>query len=329
MRFRGGLTLFTNIDNAIAAIEAERNATEATLSRLEDAALTVGVAPGVRTIGEVAWHFPRSLESIAGQLGLDLGLELPESPPPSVAVIHEAYSRASRALVAAVGDWTDDVLSESVDVYGEMWTRGHTLRILLDHEIHHRGQLTILMRRAGLEPAPVYGPVARDVPDPFEAADASEPERLDPRVRVAWIIDNLIWSAILCAGGVFAELYWVKDWSWWPLPAWWGVGAMAILFFSSSVVWPFFSYRAWSYVVRTHDVLLAYGVLWRVRRSVPRPRIQHVDVRSGPIDRAFGLSKCTLFTAGTGEADATIPGVVPEVAESLRERLLAGDLYRG
>ena len=59
-----------------------------------------------------------------------------------------------------------------------------------------------------------------------------------------------------------------------------------------------------------------------MRRCSPRLRIQHVDIESGPIDRAFGMVKLTLYTAGTNAAVGTIPGLLPQDAEALRETLL-------
>ena len=43
-------------------------------------------------------------------------------------------------------------------MYGEKWQRGLTLHILLQHEVHHRGQMTVLMRQAGLKVPNIYGP---------------------------------------------------------------------------------------------------------------------------------------------------------------------------
>ena len=329
MRSPGELTLFTNIDAFITALDVERAATVAVLERLTDGSLPVGFAPGLRTVGATAWHLPRSLVSISAQIDLHLDADVPEAAPPTAAAILEAYVRVAGSLRAAVASWTDDALLMVDDVYGTPWARGHTLRVMLDHEIHHRGQLTVLMRRAGLEPPPIYGPVATDLPDPFDVGPPPRPISLDPRIRAAWVLENLIWWAILTVGGVCAVWLWLpKTHSWsMPLRAALGVGSLFILVMS--ILWPSLSYRAWSYTIRAHDVMLNYGVLWRVRRSVPRPRIQHVDVKSGPLDRTFGVAKCTLYTAGTGEADATIPGVVPEDAEALRERLLEGEDYRG
>ena len=37
-------------------------------------------------------------------------------------------------------------------------TRGMAVLVMLHHEIHHRGQMTVLMRQAGLPVPGVYGP---------------------------------------------------------------------------------------------------------------------------------------------------------------------------
>ncbi|MEE2713240.1 MAG: DinB family protein [Planctomycetota bacterium] len=318
------MTLFRSIEAFIGDMEEEACRTRALLGRLTDESLGTRVAPGLRGLGEMAWHLAQSLGSIGSQLGLLVDAPLRDAPPPAHGpLICDAYDRAVNSLCQAVLDWDDGALIEVVDVYGERWTRGHALRVMLDHEIHHRGECVVLMRQAGLEPPALYGPVLETVPDPFDANEPASVERLERRIVVAWRIENVIWWAILTVGAVAAEWFWLPELEWWPLAPWWGAALISAAMLCLAIVWPSLAYAAWSYSVRRHDVMLSYGVLFRVRRSLPRPRIQHVDVRSGPLDRAFGLVKCTLYTAGTGEADASIPGLVPEVAEALRERLLA------
>ena len=51
-------------------------------------------------------------------------------------------------------------------------------------------------------------------------------------------------------------------------------------------------------------------------------RLQFVDVTAGPLDRAFGLTSVQLHTAAA-TSDAAIPGLAPEVAAQLRDRLAA------
>jgi membrane protein YdbS with pleckstrin-like domain len=99
-------------------------------------------------------------------------------------------------------------------------------------------------------------------------------------------------------------------------------GSVAALFLWSAVQFCGWRYDAWRYGVRAHDVVAGFGVFWRTRRCVPRLRIQHVDIASGPIDRMFGMANVSLFTAGNIAAVITIPGVTPEEAERLRATLL-------
>lgn len=47
-------------------------------------------------------------------------------------------------------------------MYGETWAIGVTLSALIDHQIHHRGQMTVLMRQAGLKVPGIYGPSRED-----------------------------------------------------------------------------------------------------------------------------------------------------------------------
>lgn len=49
-------------------------------------------------------------------------------------------------------------LSDAADMYGQKWKRGFTLQALIAHEIHHRGEMIVLMRIAGLAVPGVYGP---------------------------------------------------------------------------------------------------------------------------------------------------------------------------
>ncbi len=126
------------------------------LTQLTDASLGSFVTDGHRTIGAVAWHIVQSIPGMANEVGLDIDDSvLNEGIPASAARIVEAYTQLSSAVLAAVKEkWTDETLLQEDNMYGETWQRGFTLMALNDHECHHFGQLTVLMRHAGL---PVHG----------------------------------------------------------------------------------------------------------------------------------------------------------------------------
>ncbi|HLS03624.1 MAG TPA: PH domain-containing protein [Actinomycetales bacterium] len=78
--------------------------------------------------------------------------------------------------------------------------------------------------------------------------------------------------------------------------------------------------RAIGYVERADDLLIRKGILFRELVVVPYGRMQFVDVQSGPVERVFNLAHIQLHTAST-TTKATIPGLLPEEAARLRDRL--------
>jgi len=80
--------------------------------------------------------------------------------------------------------------------------------------------------------------------------------------------------------------------------------------------------RAYGYSEREDDLLVTSGILFRRLVIVPYGRMQLVDVTSGPIDRSLGITTVQLHTAAA-TSDAAIPGLPPDEASALRDRLSA------
>ncbi|PPK93440.1 hypothetical protein CLV92_11068 [Kineococcus xinjiangensis] len=77
---------------------------------------------------------------------------------------------------------------------------------------------------------------------------------------------------------------------------------------------------AWGYAERDDDLLVLHGLLFRTLVVVPYGRMQYVDVKAGPVERRFGIATLQLHTA-SASTDAVIPGLPPEEAARLRDRL--------
>jgi uncharacterized protein len=77
---------------------------------------------------------------------------------------------------------------------------------------------------------------------------------------------------------------------------------------------------ALSYAEREDDLLVRKGVAFRSMVVVPYGRMQFVDVQAGPLARRLGFATVQLHTASPG-TDASIPGLVPDEAARLRDRL--------
>jgi len=152
--------MYRNLDDFITAFSTQREATERIFEALTDESLEQRVAEGYRSLGELAWHIVVSIPEMMMRTGLNLSAVDPESPPPASAeAIRGAYAAVTGELEDGLGlAWTDETLEELDDMYGQQWPRGLTLAILLNHEIHHRAQMTVLMRQAGLNVPGVFGP---------------------------------------------------------------------------------------------------------------------------------------------------------------------------
>lgn len=84
--------------------------------------------------------------------------------------------------------------------------------------------------------------------------------------------------------------------------------------------WKDAGHRGWS--LRQHDIIAKVGVLWRSTTALPVARIQHVETTHGPLERAYGLARLKLYTAGGLTADLVVIGLERETADRLREYLV-------
>lgn len=152
--------IFRKVDDFAASWEYQSDGTRKILGALTDASLRHGVAKGHRDIGRVAWHIVSSIAEMANRTGLKVDGPAEKAPvPKTVTEIQRAYDKAAGMLLEQVRQyWKDDTLTQIDDMYGEKWARGMTLGVLINHEIHHRGQLTVLMRSAGLPVPGIFGP---------------------------------------------------------------------------------------------------------------------------------------------------------------------------
>jgi uncharacterized damage-inducible protein DinB len=156
--------MYRTIEDFVKALETESASTQRLFDALNDASLSQSVVEGHRTLARIAWHIVTTIPEMMTKTGLTVKSILPDAPlPTEVVAIQKAYASASRELLEQVkSGWTDQTLAVVDDMYGEKWPRGMTARVLLDHQTHHRGQMTVLMRQAGLKVPGVYGPAKEE-----------------------------------------------------------------------------------------------------------------------------------------------------------------------
>jgi len=89
------------------------------------------------------------------------------------------------------------------------------------------------------------------------------------------------------------------------------------------IVWyPPRRYASWGYRLDQRVLEIRSGVWFRVVQLLPLNRLQHVDLRRGPLERAHGLASLVFHTAGTHQATLELPGLDADVAAGLRDRLV-------
>lgn len=152
--------MYYKIQDFISDWTYESEATLKILDCLNDRALSQRVTPDGRNLGFIAWHIAETIGEMITRTGLKVFR--PDEKHYDVtrsSVIRECYKSSSESLVEKIkANWTDDSLMEEDEMYGEKWKRGYTLDALVKHQAHHRGQMTVLMRQAGLKVPGVYGP---------------------------------------------------------------------------------------------------------------------------------------------------------------------------
>ncbi|WP_335870964.1 DinB family protein [Bacillus sp. 2205SS5-2] len=164
--------MFTTVNDFLQEWKQEAALTQKILNALTDESLKEAVSQELYSLGSVAWHITGATYYFPAQVGVSFEVpDLRKSAPSSATEISDTYKTISGRLVEAVSEQlSDDKMSEMVNVFGMEMPMQSLFRLLIQHQAHHRGQLTVLMRQAKLKVPGVYGPSKEE----FEAMNASK-----------------------------------------------------------------------------------------------------------------------------------------------------------
>lgn len=147
---------------------------------------------------------------------------------------------------------------------------------------------------------------------PFDPADVTWTP-VSPRLITVRLISLALSLVVPLVGGTAAAVFGGQA-GLWAIPAVvLVIGIWAALLVPRQV-------RAIGYAEREDDLLIRKGLLFRQLVVVPYGRMQFVDVQAGPLDRWRDIAKVQLHTASPA-SDAVIPGLAPQEASRLRDRL--------
>jgi uncharacterized damage-inducible protein DinB len=156
--------MYTTISEVIEEWKQEAALTQKVLDALTDASLAQMVSAEGRTLGRLAWHVVSSIPEFLTHFGVTVAnVDTPTSVPSSAKVIADTFRKVTAdATEALKQQWTDESLKNVQNAFGRDLPNAAIFSLLIKHMIHHRGQMTVLMRQAGLQVPGVYGPAKEE-----------------------------------------------------------------------------------------------------------------------------------------------------------------------
>lgn len=143
---------------------------------------------------------------------------------------------------------------------------------------------------------------------------------IEPAYKKATLLSWGILFMILLIGPPIG-IYFGDDAGQGPLTYLIAIGSVLFLWIIN-FIWVNKAFKKKKYSLRQKDLIYCKGLLWTKRTTIPFNRIQHAEVKQGPIERVFKLHNLKVFTAGGSSSDLSIPGLTEDKAGKLKEFIL-------
>ena len=152
--------MFKSIDDFLRLWKEESSMTLLILNAMDDSLKSKKINENVRSAERLSWHIVQTLSEMPHKAGLIAEDSLEHKPlPETFKEIVSAYEQYAAIIATAVKEkWNDAGLNDTINMYGEEWSKGKILAVLILHQTHHRGQLTVIMRMLGMKVPGTYGP---------------------------------------------------------------------------------------------------------------------------------------------------------------------------
>lgn len=164
-----------------------------------------------------------------------------------------------------------------------------------------------------------------DIPDPGAPGPEPQPapgwRALPAQARNLFMLSGLV---LAVPAGIAARLGMRAL----DLPGGWTASLVAALLGALAGSWMGLRrYRYTRWLLDADGFSLRRGRTWQSEVRVPVNRVQHLDVRRGPLERHYGLATLVIHTAGTRDSAVNVGGLAEADAEALRD-LLANQVER-
>ncbi|MDI9238376.1 PH domain-containing protein [Lysobacter sp. LF1] len=146
-----------------------------------------------------------------------------------------------------------------------------------------------------------------------EASSAAGWQRLPVRARLLCLLGPVL---PLLVPGVFGGVALARALDLWVIPL---VTVALAVMLGTWIGLKQYRYTYWK--LDDEGLAIRRGRMWQRETRVPITRVQHLDLKRGPLQRMRGLATLIVHTAGTRHSAVTVPHLDADDAERLRDRL--------
>ena len=158
------------------------------------------------------------------------------------------------------------------------------------------------------EPNPTADATPAPAPDDWQALPARARTLFVGTTALGFALAATVAVVVLCLS---ARPSWLS----WLLPA----CVLPAAAFGAWLGWRRYRHTRW--LLDGDGFGLRRGRLWLSDTRVPGSRVQHLDIRRGPLERHFRLATLVIHTAGTRHSEVSVSGLDAADAERLRDHL--------
>lgn len=151
--------MYRRVEDFISDWNESSAGTLKAIRALEDEKLDQAIVAGHNTLGWLSWHLVGAMSFFGGSAGILVPVQAqPDAQPTTVEELAQGYEKNAAEIAEGATKLTDADLEKYVDAFGQKQQVGKILRSMIDHQTHHRGQMTVLIRQAGLVVPSIMGP---------------------------------------------------------------------------------------------------------------------------------------------------------------------------
>ena len=156
--------MYSTIQQFTKDFTHEKETTLNVFKAIPNAKLMLKPNDDIRSLQRLVWHILITHGEMLGKAGLTINCpDEHVKPVNDINEICQLYEISANSLLQVVNEkWNDEDLSSELNMYGENWSKGTILSVLIKHEVHHRGQLSVVMRLNDIKVPSIYGPAKED-----------------------------------------------------------------------------------------------------------------------------------------------------------------------